>query len=241
MSRILILSALLLVAAPAMAAGVSVSPVLLTLSAKHTSTAVTVTNDTGDEKVFQADPVAWRHQGDEDVYEPTSRIVASPPLFRLMPGARQVVRVGVPDAASVNNATEGTYRLFLQEVPAAPKGNTEGGSQLKMLLRLGLPVFRSPANPQPESMSWQARRDADGRIELEMHNTGNVHVRLSDLQLNLAGTPAPLKVEGFTYVFAGESRRWLLEPAKNWQGGSVKYSVQTEKGIRSADLPLEGG
>lgn len=241
MSRILILSVLLLLAPPAMAVGVSVSPVLLTLSTKHTSTAVTVTNDTGEEKVFQADPVAWRHQGDEDVYEPTTRIVASPPLFRLMPGARQVVRVGVPDTARVSDSAEGTYRLFLQEIPAAPKGNTEGGSQLKMLLRLGLPVFRSPAAPQPESMSWQARRNVDGRIQLEMRNTGNVHVRLSDLQLILAGMSVPLKVDGFTYVFAGESRRWLLEPAKNWQGSSVKYSVQTEKGLRSADLPLEGG
>lgn len=240
MSRILILSALLLVTSHAMA-GVSISPVLLTLSAKHTSTAVTVTNDTGEEKVFEADPVAWRHQGDEDVYESTSKIVASPPLFRLMPGARQVVRVGVPDSASVSDATEGTYRLFLQEIPAAPKGNTEGGSQLKMLLRLGLPVFRSPATPQPESMSWQARRNADGRIELQMRNTGNVHVRLSDIQLIPMGSSAPLKVEGFTYVFAGESRSWLLDPGKNWQGASVKYSVQTEKGLRSADLPLEGG
>ena len=241
MSRILILSVLMLLAAPAMAAGVSVSPVLLTLSTQHTSTAVTVTNDTGEEKVFQADPVAWRHQGDEDVYEPTTQIVASPPLFRLMPGAKQVVRIGVPDTASVNDTAEGTYRLFLQEVPAAPKGDTEGGSQLKMLLRLGLPVFRSPVRPQPESMSWQARRNADGRIELMMRNTGNVHVRLSDLQLILAGTSAPLMVVGFTYVFAGESRRWLLEPTGNWRGASVKYSVQTEKGIRSADLPLEGG
>ncbi len=240
MSRILILSILLLVSGSA-AAGVSVSPVLLTLSAKHTSTAVTVTNDTGEEKVFEADPVAWRHQGDEDVYEPTTRIVASPPLFRLMPGARQVVRVGVPDTASAGDAAEGTYRLFLQEIPAAPKGNTEGGSQLKMLLRLGLPVFRSPPAPQPESMAWQVRRNSDGRIELQMRNSGNVHVRLSDLQVTPAGAPTPLKVDGFTYVFAGESRRWLLDPGKNWQGASVKYSVQTEKGLRSADLPLEGG
>ena len=239
MSRILILS-LLLLAGPAIA-GVSVSPVLLTLSAKHTSTAVTVTNDTGEEKVFQADPVAWRHQGDEDVYEPTDRIVASPPLFRLMPGAKQVVRVGVPDTANVSDAAEGTYRLFLQEVPAAPKGDTEGGSQLKMLLRLGLPVFRSPVAPQPESMSWKARRNADGQIELQMRNTGNVHVRLSDLALMPVGSTTALKVAGFTYVIAGESRRWLLDPGKNWQGASVKYSVQTEKGIRSADLPLEGG
>ena len=240
MSRILFLPVLLLLAGPAMA-GVSVSPVLLTVSAKHTSTAVTVTNDTAEEKVFEADPVAWSHKGEDDVYEATTNIVASPPLFRLMPGAKQIVRVGVPDTASMSDAAEGTYRLFLQEIPAAPKGDVEGGSQLKMLLRLGLPVFRSPVAPQPESMSWQARREADGRIELQMRNTGNVHVRLSDLQLVPAGATAPLKVEGFTYVFAGESRRWLLDPGANWRGASVKYSVQTEKGLRSADLPLEGG
>jgi fimbrial chaperone protein len=230
---------LLLVAGPAVA-GVSVSPVLLTLGTKHASTAVTVTNDTKEEKVFQADPMAWRHQGEEDVYEATTQIVASPPLFRLMPGAKQVVRVGVPDGG-VAATTERSYRLFLQEIPAGPRGDESGGGQLKMLLRLGLPVFHGPAAPQPENMVWQVRHNADGMLELEMHNAGNVHVRLSDLQLTLPGVAAPLKVEGFTYVFAGESRHWLLDPGKSWHGGSVKYSVQTEQGVRSVDLPLQGG
>ena len=77
------------------------------------------------------------------------RIVASPPLFRLMPGASRLCVL--PDTANVSDAAEATYRLFLQEVPAAPKGDTEGGSQLKMLLRLPAGL-RSPVAPQPESM-----------------------------------------------------------------------------------------
>ena len=36
-----------------------------------------------------------------------------------------------------------------------------------------------------------------------MRNTGNVHVRLSDLALMPVGSTTALKVAGFTYVFAG--------------------------------------
>ena len=231
---LLSISAAAVAAAPG---GISISPVLLKLNAGQASIAVTVRNDTDQTKVFQADPVSWRHQDGADVLQATPAIIASPPLFRLAPGARQVLRVGLADAPAAQQ-NEKTYRIFLQEIP--DQSVKEGGTQLRMLLRFGLPLFIAPDKPAPESLVWHARRRAAG-IELEVTNIGNVHARLSELAVTPQGTTTTLPVDGFVYVFAGESHHWTLTPPKNWSGTMLKRSVRTDQGVSSADLPLEGG
>jgi fimbrial chaperone protein len=232
---------LLLVSGTAVAAGISVSPTSLTLDARHVSASVTLTNGTDEEKIFQADPVSWRHEAGQDIYQPSSQLIVSPPMFRLAPGARQIVRVGLANTATANAAAEGTYRLFIAEVPRQTEQTNVSGAQLRLMLRLGLPLFVQPAAPRSEVLIWHARRAADGGINIQVSNNGNVHARLSELEVVPDGGAAPLRVGGFSYLFGGETRDWTLKPDKKWHGASVKFSVRTGEGVRSADLPLEGG
>jgi fimbrial chaperone protein len=231
---------LLLVSGSAAASGISVSPTSLTLDARHVSASVILANGTDEEKIFQADPVSWRHEAGQDIYQPASQLIVSPPMFRLAPGARQVVRVGLANTATATAATEGTYRLFIAEVPKQTGQVNAGGAQLRLTLRMGLPLFVQPAAPRSEALIWHARRAADGGINLRVSNNGNVHARLSELEI-LPGGGSPLRVDGFSYLFGGETRDWTLKPDKKWHGASVKFSVRTGEGVRSADLPLEGG
>lgn len=238
MSKFHALSGLLaLLIAGAAQAGVAVSPILLNLDARHAAVSVTVTNDTDQEKTFQSEPVIWRQHDGVDDYQPTGDIIASPPLFRLAPGASQIVRVG--PTVPRNGTVEGTYRLFLQELP--PKlENADGGPQLRMLLRLGLPVFLRPATPRTLPLQWQAKRRADGSVELSAHNPGNVHARLSDLNVSADGASAPRVLGTLTYLFGSASRNWTFKPDAGWHG-PLKITVQTEQGVQSAAVPLEGG
>lgn len=241
--RVLFAIALLLVtlsspAAPT--AGIALNPITVSLDAKRPADAVTLTNGTAENKVIQVEIMNWTRENGEDHFTPAKDMIVSPPMFRVAAGAQQVVRVGLRSRASANSATEKTYRMFLQGVPegdaAAPPGS--GGTALRLLLRFGVPVFIKPAKPLPDSMTWQAQRHADGSIALSVHNTGNRHMKLSDVKLAVAGQT--LDASGFAYVFSGESYTWTLKPEKIVPAGDASVSASTDDGPVHAGLALLG-
>lgn len=212
---------------------------LLTLDRQHTVTSITLTNGNDVDKVFQAEPVLWQHKDGQDIFQPTTQLIVSPPMFRMRPGARQIVRIGLAEPDSVAADSEGTYRLFLEEIPQKSEA-AKSGVQLNFLLRLSLPLFIQPKSPAAESLSWSAKSTRDG-IVLQVHNNSNVHARISALELLPQGSDQSLRVNNFIYLFAGETHSWTLKPAPGWHGSAVKLTVNTDLGAHSVELPLQGG
>ncbi len=220
--------------------GITVSPVRVDFGAAQRSAAVTITNGNA-ERVVQVEAFHWRRSQGEDLYTPTDDLIVNPPLFKLAPGAKQVVRVGLA-APGGSRAEERAYRIYFQEVPEQSAA-TAGGARLQMVLRLGVPVFVAP-DPVRTELRWSARRTADG-FRLQLNNTGNVHARLSDLAVALpAATPADSRqpianAPALRYVFPGETSAWTFQLNGPITAQVLRVTAQGENGTINAEIPLE--
>lgn len=229
-----------LIFTPAMAetpaGGISVSPVRLDLGHGQRSAAVTIANGAA-ERVVQVEAFRWTRAGGEDVYTPADELIVNPPMFRLAAGAKQVVRVGLvaPGAA---RAGEQAYRVYFQEVPD-PSDAVAAATQLKMVLRLGVPVFVAP-DPAASELRWTARRIGEG-LRLELTNAGNVHARLADLSVAPAGAGAKpvASAPGQRYVFPGETYAWTFPLGSPLTEPAVQVAAQSDRGVIHAEIALD--
>src|SRR5687768_16393781 len=103
--------------APMAHAGVfSVVPVRIYMTPRDRAVAITVTNEGETEMVLQAEVSTWRQKADgSDEQVPSEDLILSPPILKLAPKARQVVRLA--RIASADVAQQQTYRLVIREVP----------------------------------------------------------------------------------------------------------------------------
>lgn len=235
------LAACLLFATAAGAADIAVLPVGLSLAGGHDRQAITVTNRGDEPAVMQVDAVSWTQADGRDRYEPTRDLLVNPPLFTVAPGQSQILRVGLRRPAPADR--EVAYRLFLREVPpAAPASSAGAGNGVRVLLELRLPVYVPPAEVV-RAQQWRGRRTAGGGIELEMANTGNVHLVVGGLRLRDAAAPPaapPLAEAGVSAaVFPGQQRRWELHPRQPLGGRHFVLEVATDRGRQDVDLELE--
>lgn len=215
--------------------GISVSPVRVDLSTVQRNAAITLTNGNA-ERVVQVEAFHWRRNNDEDVYTPADDLIVNPPLFKLAPGAKQVVRLGL--AGSGKRTEERAYRVYFQEVPEQTSP-TASGTRLQMVLRMGVPLFVAP-EPVRTELRWSAQRTADG-LRLQLNNAGNVHARLTDLAVTLpADAPQPVaKAPALRYVFPGEISAWLFPLSGPIAAQALRISAQSESGTINAEIPLE--
>jgi fimbrial chaperone protein len=225
-----------LFAASAVSAGsFAVNPVRATLSAKQPVGSLVVQNQSSEPTVVQLETVSWAQQDGKDVYVPTKEILATPPIFTIPAGGSQIVRVGMRRAAEPGR--ELTYRLFLQEVPQT-KTDAQG---LRVVLRVGIPVFVLPPTTSTPSLRWQAMRTGDGSLRVRVTNSGNAHIQLARSKLMTGGNPRALVEQDVpTYVLAGQTREWLYKvnplPAS---GVPLRVAAQTDLGDMSTELVVE--
>jgi fimbrial chaperone protein len=191
-----LLPVLLAIGSVAQAAGsFSVSPVRVDLRAGQTSGSIEVINNGSTEIQLTVERFAWRAGTSGEQLEPTADFVASPPLFDLRPGERQVVRILFARPADPQRQL--TYRIALQESPARLPA-----TGLATVLRVTLPVFVTPPRAVP-SLQWRRVDATDGPF-LEVENRGDATALLAGIRLEgtreLAG--------GSGYVLPGQTRRW---------------------------------
>lgn len=188
--------------AGAPAGGLTVSPVRLELAPGARAVSLAVSNGADRGKSVQVEAWRWTQHNGEDLYTPAPELIVNPPVFRLAPGARQVVRAGFHNGAPAA-AVETAYRLYLQELP---DGDEPAPMQLRLMLRIGVPLFVSPAVPAAAQPRWTLTREPDGALALELRNEGGRHLRVDKLEF--AGGETPFA--GLSYVLPGQSRRWSL-------------------------------
>jgi fimbrial chaperone protein len=193
------------------AANFTVSPVRVELSAGHSSTALTVTNESADEPVVvQLRTVAWSQNAGDDIYAETTDLLTAPPIFTIQPRASQVIRVGLRHPPTTEH--EISYRLYLREVPAAPK---PGFSGVQIALEMSLPVFVKPKGASVPALHWQAggQSNSDGALTLIVKNDGTAHAQVANLVLFAAGSDRPIATHGqFAYILPGQSRQLTFTP-----------------------------
>lgn len=239
----LLVGATLAQALPAWASTFSVSPVQVLLTGQSRSAILTLQNTSQEPLRFQLDVQAWAQdpQGAMQL-QPTRDIVFFPQLLSLAPGQERKVRLG---ATVPPGAIEKTYRLFVQELPPRETPGATSGSQVRVLTRMGIPVFLQPPSPRVEGRV-EALAVRQGRLSFEVRNRGTVHFVVHGIRLTGydAGSEAVLHgaLEGW-YVLAGGVRRYEVEipPADCGKVQAVAVEVDAKDEAFSGRVELSSG
>ncbi len=189
------------------AGGLSVSPVSLTFDAQGRAQALEVSNPGAEATQVQVRLFAWALVDGEDRLEPSADIGFSPPMFRLEPGANQVVRLISMKPAGEREAA---YRLFVDQLPEEPEPG-----RLQMPIRMALPLFVSGGDTKTApagNLVWRLSFDAAAhRARLTAVNAGLRRVKVMELTYLAGGEKRPIAPGLSGYVLAGAARDWSFD------------------------------
>ena len=211
--------------------GFTVTPVTMEMAAGERAKTLTIQNHTDREATFQVRPYAWSQAGGPDQLDATDRLVVSPPLGTLAPGASQVVRLVLRKPAA---GRETAYRILLDQIPAAP-----APGQVGFVLRLSIPVFVEPPGRIAPQLGWTVEVEGDSAW-LVARNSGSQRQVLRDLTLAAEGRAPALESNVSPYVLAGGVRRWRIlgrvpEPSAD---GTLRLTARADTGAIDQAVPV---
>ncbi|MBI2770307.1 MAG: molecular chaperone [Burkholderiales bacterium] len=163
----------------ALAAEFSVTPVRIFMEAKDRAIAVTVANEGTEEVVMQADLYTWKQKpGGEDDLVLTEDMILSPPILKLAPKTRQVVRLARLSAQPVGEQL--TYRMIVREIPEARPASRE--LKLQIALAFSLPVFITPPGAKRQ-LQCVTQRVSPDTVNAVCENRGNAYAQPREFTL----------------------------------------------------------
>lgn len=207
-----VISASLLTSGLAVAVGLQVSPISLSLQAQERASGLTLSN-TGDATInAQVRVYQWSQDEAGDQLAPSRGLLASPPMIKLQAGEKQLIRI-IRAKAPPNgtNAVEAAYRVKVDELPIKSAMQKTG---LQFALSYSLPVFVQPvgeSDTRPQ-LQWSTHRQPDGKtVKLRVSNHGNGHAQLAGLSFDTAGTTTEITPGLLGYVLPGATMNWTLK------------------------------
>ena len=220
----------LVLPAAASAASLQVTPVTVDLNAGRKAATLTLTNVDSEPVNVQARIFRWTREGGQERLEPTTDVVASPPMTRMAPGAVQTIRV-----VRVSNTparAEESYRILIDELPDPER---QRAGEVAMVLRQSIPIFFADRSGAPK-VSWRVEPRAGGH-DLVARNSGARRLRIADLQLrNPAGGVLYGQPGLAGYVLAGGEMRWSLSIPAGAAGAGLTVSAATDLGAVNVAL-----
>lgn len=206
----------------AIAGAFSVSPVRIYMLPRERAVAVTVVNEGDAEVVLQADINVWTQKPDGmDELDPTEDMILSPPIIRLAPNSRQVVRLALLKPADASRQL--IYRMIMREVPEAVSV-IDKTVQLPVALALSMPVFITPP---------LAKRIMDcvatPNLTVKCANSGTAYAQVREIQLK-RGTATLARFEGGTYILPGAQKVISLKGETAVPPGVAQMSVSFDDG-----------
>ncbi|WP_345828943.1 molecular chaperone [Erwinia sp. HDF1-3R] len=196
------------------------------------ATELWIENRGGATTLMQVRIFNWQQIDGKEQYQTQQSVVASPPLVRIEPGQKQLVRLinQVPPPPGKEMA----WRVVLDEIPT-PQSQAPNQAGLNFQMRYSVPLFTygqglSADTAQP-ALSWRVITQ-DGHSALRITNSGKGHARLS--KVSLAGRT--LSNSLFGYVLANASNTFPLNfPASN--SAELRAELDNNKSWRSTGSP----
>lgn len=214
--------------APAFAGLFTVTPVRIFMAPRDRAIAVTITNDGDEELVMQADVFNWAQKpGGEDDLTLSEDLILSPPIIKLAPKARQVVRLAMVSVPRAERQL--TYRLIIREIPEAAKTDKDT-KLLQVALAFSLPVFITPPSAKRQ-LDCTAQRLAADAVRVDCANGGAVYVMPRELVLSTAAGQRVASRETGAYILPGIKRSYDMKRADGTiPGGALKLAVSLDDG-----------
>ena len=176
----------------------SVTPVRIYMNTKDRAVAVTITNDGSEPVVLQAELFTWSQTPEgADQLAATDDLILSPPIIKLAPNARQVVRLARVKQVDIDRQL--TYRMVMRQIPEAvqPKDNI----QVPIALALSMPVFVTPPAARYR-IGCQAQRGQAGTLDVTCRNQGSAYTQVRQIVVR-HGERVLGRYEGGDYILPG--------------------------------------
>jgi fimbrial chaperone protein len=221
-----VLAGLLATSGLAQATTLQVSPVLIDVPAPGAAASIQVANLSEDPVVAQVRIFRWVQENGTDKLVETKDVVVSPPIAKLKPSSKAVLRV-VRRSKSAPQGEE-SYRIVIDQVPEKHKSRGVG---IKFAVRYSIPVFFGGLENDAASIIWEVGNKG-GRAFVTATNAGSRRVRIADLKVK-AGSGSVSFGGGLTgYVLPRSSVTWSADRALKGlnQGGKASISAATEHG-----------
>lgn len=205
----------------------TVAPLTLTMTPTQPNATYKLTNGSDNESFYQLQLFAWEQVDGKTQLLKQDDLIVTPPVTLIPGNGEQLVRIIRQRPTQSEN--EKSYRLIISEVPDT---ETPQGANLRVLLRMSLPVFVGG-----EGKEYALRAYYKDDI-LRVLNTGSKHARFSDvfwtnqandeqydIQKGLLGyalpgselylpqdsTPPKGAIQSFTATINGESQTIMVE------------------------------
>ena len=204
----------------------TVTPVRIYMTPKDRAIAVTITNEGDSPVVLQADLNVWRQKADgTDEMSATEDLILSPPIVKLAPKGRQVVRLAllVPQDA----ARQLTYRMILREIPEATAPN-KNAVDVPIALAISMPIFITPPSAKREMSCSAARGDAKN-LAITCANSGTAYSQIREISVKRKDK-IEAHFEGGIYVLPGARKTIPVPMNQSVASGSVQLAVSFDDG-----------
>lgn len=219
----------LVLATPVYAGMFSVTPVRIFMSAKDKAVALTITNESEEDLVMQADVYAWKQKPDgEDDLVLTEDMLVSPPIIKAPAKSHQVVRLARLIPAQPGQQM--TYRLIVREIPEAHPAKNK--VQLQLALAFSMPVFITPPEAK-RKLDCVVARVAANAVNATCENTGSAYAQLVDFELSRQSGEKLASRDKGGYILPTIKRSFEMKSDKNRiPGGKAKLAVKMDDGSK---------
>ena len=199
----------------------SVSPMRIHIDPKNRAVAVTVTNEGDEELVMQADLYLWKQKpGGEEDLSLTEDVFLSPPIFKLPPKSRQVVRLAT--LRQPPTAQQSSYRIILREIVEARP--VKEGMQVQIALAFSIPIFMTPPRAKHQ-LACEMQRLTANSVNAVCENTGNACVLPRQFVLTGASGGTPAKLDAGGYILPGIRRSFEIKHNAAIPAGKAKLTA----------------
>lgn len=217
-------------AGDASASAFKVTPVRVTFSGPS-STLLTLKNESDQPLRFQISSFAWQQDPKGEVkLQPSDDIVFFPALLTLGPGEERKVRVASTVAAE---QVEKTYRIFFEELPDMQKPAENAGAQVKILTKMGIPIFVTPEKGYAQAVIENVALK-NGALAFDVRNSGTLHFALQKVKVrgmtSNGQTAFERELDGW-YVLAGSPRTYEIEVPADACGKVTSVAIEADTDI----------
>ncbi len=218
--KLAVLGVMAALAVPAWAGVYSVTPVRIYMAPKDRAVAITLTNEGDTALVLQADIYSWTQNPDgTDNLALTEDLLLAPPIIKLAPKERQVVRLAM--LAPRDASRQMTYRMIMREVPEATQ--PKNSIQVPVALALNMPVFITPPSAKRE-VSCDIKRGEAHALQAACGNRGTAYAQIREIVLK-RGDQQVARFEGGNYILPGAHKVIGLKVAQEVKPGTAQMSV----------------
>jgi fimbrial chaperone protein len=228
MKQVFLAAVAILAGTASWAAEFSVTPVRIFMTPRDRAVAVTVVNEGNEELVMQSELYQWtQNPSGEDSLTPTEDVVLSPPILKLAPKGRQVLRLARVGAAPAGR--ELSFRMIVREVPEA-KASQDKDVKVQMALAFSLPIFITPTGAK-RNLQCGMERSAAQAVKVDCANAGNAYAQIRGMSLLSAAGETIATRDVVTYMLPDIKRTFELQSASaRIPAGKVRLNVAFDDG-----------